>query len=166
MGKLTEYLREENVRWQAERPLRESTANEWRSALNELFDDIANWIQQADSAGLIQIERDTVRHYERRLGHCELPRMKVTYEASEVTFQPRNRFAVGLRIVDEIGQSRFADGYVSVLCPNPSGHQIFRLIEDGASRWYIQPGFGHKHKIEYSEFTQEAAESLLVGLLK
>ena len=166
MGKLKEYLSEEKTRWQSERPERDRAVQEWTAALRDLYERIDGWIREDDDSGLLSIQLDSVHHYERKLGNCELPRMKVVYEASEILFQPRYRFSVALKIVDDRGQPRAADGYVSVFCPEPSGHQIFRIVEGGVSRWFITPSLGHKHKVEYAEFTRDEAEGLLVGLLK
>ena len=166
MGVLTEYLREEASRRNAAWPARAEAAREWQTALDTIFDQITEWLRTADTDGVLELRRDTVRHYESRLGNCTLPRLTIVYEATEIVLQPRSRYAVSFQVVGGDGTVRPADGLISVLRPEPSGYHLFRLMDDGQARWYIAPGHGTKHKVEYAEFTRGEAEALLVGLLK
>lgn len=168
MSTLAEYLREDVQRRREEWPRREETAREWQTALNELFDHLTAWLRDADAVGVLRVKRDAIRHYEPRLGSCELPQLTVGYEASEVIFHPRLRFPVVLRVGDDSpgGTAQTADGFVSILSPNPTGYILFRLFVGGQSRWFLTTHGGPQGRKQYAEFTREEAERLLVGLLK
>jgi hypothetical protein len=168
MGQLAEYLKNEQQQHEGKYPNRVRDATEWKTALTQLFDQLESWIREADPDRRMRVTRDNVTRYEPRLGYCELPRLKMQFEGSEITFQPGGRYAQAMTVRDPHGASRKADGWVRILCPEPSIFSLFRSFEGDTSHWFIAQSevMESISALGYPELTREEAERLIVRLLR
>lgn len=62
--------------------------NEWIASLNQLLDQLQEWLQQADPEGLLDIITYKIARTERGLGTYDAPAMKIRLGAGEVDIVP------------------------------------------------------------------------------
>jgi hypothetical protein len=142
---------------------------EWLSALNRLFDQIRERLQQADPDGVLELVPYEVQCVEERLGLYDAPALEIRLNTDSVDIRPVGRHEVGplsLRHLQGIqsNEQRWGDlsgGRVDIT-NGERRHILLRSIVDGQDLWYaIAPD-----RIGPILFDANCLEAILQDLLK
>lgn len=68
---------------------------EWLGALNRLFEQVREWLREADPDELLEIVPYEVERAEKRLGIYDAPALKIRLGTNSVDILPMGRYAVG-----------------------------------------------------------------------
>lgn len=145
MGKLAEYVRSEAELIRTEYAKRRENLEEWRSAIDRLYDLLSGWIREADGGlDLLHTARATeVTVSEPRLGVYTMHLLWIILGGAvgdrKATVVPRARYVAG-RIVPPGEPGRRADGMVEIKSGSSPEFYLFRVAggrpED--DRWFIR----------------------------
>lgn len=170
MSVLSQFLKEEGARLRAEAPTREAKVGDWIRAVTELLNKLQEWVRQADTNQIIELNVEEYRfpYREEGLGKYKLPRLRIQLDTRAVWVLGKAR-----NVVDRIrppggGTPRQADGVVVIAetalrdrIGSPS-YYLYRLAEPDGDHWYIR----HPLEEEVKPLDQERFEAILVSLLK
>jgi hypothetical protein len=144
MGVLAEYLKSEREKIRAEMSRRQETLKEWMTAVNQLYDLLVVWLEEADSGlGILGVNRDSTIELisEPRLGHYEVKIMWVILGGAigqrKAIIVPKARF-VSAVIQPPGREARRADGIVQIKDGSSSEHYLFRWKTDSGDEWFIR----------------------------
>jgi hypothetical protein len=149
MGVLTEYVRKEVDQIRAEMARRKELLDEWLAAISKLYDQLEQWIADADGGvGILGVNRRTTTQFtsEPRLGHYEVPVMWVTFGGAigsrEAVIVPKSRY-VSFVIHPPGREPCRADGLVEIQQGAHSRssfpeYYLFRLKSPGGDEWFIR----------------------------
>jgi len=74
---LREFLREQAEKHQAESEAGKAMVKEWRDAIGRLFDQVRQWLKEADPGGVIEIEDSKEEIREPSLSRYRVPRLNL-----------------------------------------------------------------------------------------
>lgn len=141
MSNLTEFLRLQKV---ANKPqLRARRLNEWRGALDVLFQQIRSWLAEAEQKKLIKVGSGRVELTEEALGAYTAPFLTLTVGAKTVKLRPIGSTIIG------------ADGRVDMESPNG----IYMLLYRADTKKWVH-GFG-KQPANFPDLTEKLFTDLL-----
>lgn len=142
MSSLVEFLKERRNLREESAKRRQDLLEEWKEALNGLFDKIEQWLEPAKKEGL-DLERHEVEISEERLGTYRAPALEIRFADIAVRFEPIARMVLG------------AYGRVDVYSPL-GAHKLVRLDMKG-NKWYLI----FREPDEKRPLTKEALEDFL-----
>jgi hypothetical protein len=139
MGKLAEYVRTEAEHLKADMHRRKEAVAEWKGAIDRLYKQLVGWIAEADGGhNLLAAHPERLAFVrEPRLGSYEIQCLRIELGSRDVEVAPRARHVVAT-IAPPGAEPRRADGMVELTDRGVAMHYMFRLIENGVDRWYIQ----------------------------
>jgi hypothetical protein len=91
----TEFLREQAAKQAAEAERGKGIVDEWRAAIERLFDRMRGWLAQSDPDHIIQIEERQQELDEEGLGRYRVPRLDLRAFGKWVGIIPKARNTVG-----------------------------------------------------------------------
>ncbi len=91
----TEFLREQAAKQAAEAERGKVIVDEWRAAIERLFDRIRGWLAQSDPDHIIQIEERQHEMDEEGLGRYRVPRLDLRAFGKWIGIIPKARNTVG-----------------------------------------------------------------------
>jgi hypothetical protein len=159
---LTEFLKEEATRLRNEAPKRQATISSWRSAVERLFEQIKEWLKEADSEKVLEIREEPVQVAEQDLGAYVMPSLNIELDASRIVFYPRARRVVARIVPPGEKSERKAEGMVEIHDGGVVTTRIYYLSDNGADRWIYQRSIDFGTEI----FDRRFFEGLLISLLK
>jgi hypothetical protein len=175
MGVLTEYVRKEAEQLKKEIHKREEAVKEWTAAVGRLYDQIERWIKDADSGvGLLHVGRlSRPTFQEPRLGGYELDCLGIAIgdggiSSRRAEIRPRARHVIAA-IRPPGKEPRRADGMVEIRSGTVADYYLFRLIENGEDRWYIQSVAKWNSDSEYGiveELDRERFEAAILNVIQ
>src|SRR5687767_13966078 len=95
MTALSEFLKEQSRKYQADADAAKAVVDEWRSAVERLFAQVRDWLKQADTEGVIEIKESEEDIREPRLCRYRIPRLDVRVFGKWVGIIPKARRTVG-----------------------------------------------------------------------
>ena len=140
MGVLSEYVRKEAEQLRKEIYKREESVREWTSSIYKLYDQIEQWVKDADGgAGLLEVVRaPRATFQEPRLGVYELECLQIAVASSRrAEIRPRARHVIAT-IKPPGKEPQRADGMIELRDGNMADYYLFRLREVDGDHWYIQ----------------------------
>ncbi len=91
----SEFLRQQAEKHQAEVRAGKATVDEWRAAIERLFDQLRAWLRESDPRGIIEIEEGHQDITEPGLGRYRVPRLNLRAFDKWVAIIPKARKTVG-----------------------------------------------------------------------
>ena len=136
MSTLQEFLRERADQLHASLSERTKIQKEWSDAVHRLVVQIAGWLKDADSEGILDIQLETIQLREFGLGVYLVPSLLISLEAQEVRVDPIARNAVGPVWSDGAIHTGKSFGRVD-LTNGIDRYLMFRVAVDPEDRWVI-----------------------------
>ncbi len=162
MGVLAEYVKKEAEQLKAEVGKQEAARTEWLSALQKLRQQLTEWVHAADGGlGLLRTSSRLLTFHEPRLGVYETEVLGVRLGSRGAEVVPRARHVVAT--IRPPGKEPLrADGMVEIRGGAVADYYLFRLVENGTDRWYIQsvgrwnsdPEYGLVDELDRDRFEQ------------
>jgi len=113
---------------------RKERREEWIGAVRRLITQLCDWLQEADSDGILDIFSTEVEKLEQELGSYEVPRLVVRLGDANLQIVPVARNVVGS--VEPRGAAALrAEGRVDVT-DGVRKYILYRTLQDGKERWY------------------------------
>lgn len=97
MSSFTEFLRSKRLEEQAEGPVLAKRKAEWLRSLDELFEQIAFWLQEPMAQNLVTLEKETIELNEYRLGSYTAPRLVLQIGHDTVYVEPVGTYVIGAK---------------------------------------------------------------------
>jgi hypothetical protein len=174
-----EFLHQLAEKHQAEVVTAKAEVEEWRTAIEELFSQIRQWLKDADPEGLIELEEGKEEIREPGLGRYRVPRLNLQAFGKWIGIIPKARRTVGTGKPPHKSAPERAEGRVDitdelrryVLYRFRDGDHNLWLIE-GLDRGYEAPEKEWPGQVQYiprSEprlLDQEAFEKALMSYLR
>jgi hypothetical protein len=135
MGALAEYLKKEGPTIKAEKAKRQQVLKEWLDSLNELFQQIQDWLKASDPETLIEQSIEDVPGKELAFGEHRVPVLKLNLVDRTVQIVPVARFMAAMIKPPGNDKPVRAQGGVELRGLGGRGYYLFRL-PDG--KWCIQ----------------------------
>lgn len=145
---------------------RNRSRSEWLIALNGLFDQIRDWLREADPDGLLEIVPYEVERVEKRLGIYDAPVLKIRLDTDAAEILPVGRYAIGPlapQILKGLSGAEGTGGPAAGRVDITNGerkHLIMRCIENGQDRWYAV-----NEQAQVTLFDRSRLEAILLDLL-
>jgi hypothetical protein len=157
---LKEFLESEAEKLRSEQSEALSKREEWIAAVDRLLAQVKDWLAQADTQGILRIEKVLMRLAEQGLGTYEIPALTIGLGPREVRIKPVARFvAAPLRQVGVIFVPRV---YGRVDMTNGlDRYMIFRTQTEPEDRWTIYEENGPLVRT----FDQDSFDSTVQSLL-
>ncbi len=137
-----EFLRQkvEGSNWKDRKRLR----TEWLGAINRLFDQIREWLREADPEGVIEVVRFEIMRVEERLGVYDAPAMKVRLNTENADVVPMGRFVPRPRALLNVFSNPalqprpdpYPDGGRVDISNGDRKHILLRSIVEGQDQWF------------------------------
>jgi hypothetical protein len=145
---------------------RNRSRGEWLAALHRLFDQVREWLHEADPDDVLEIVPYEVERVEERLGIYDAPALKIRLGTDAVEILPVGRYAIGplapqilKGLLGAEGTGGPAAGRVDIT-NGERKHLIMRSIEDGQDRWYAV-----NEQAQVTLFDRSRLEAILLDLL-
>jgi hypothetical protein len=136
-GTFTEFLREQAAKYAVEAERGKAVVDEWRTAIEQLFDRIRGWLAEADPEGIIQVEQRQHELTENGLGRYKVPRLDLRGLGKWIGIIPRARNTVGTARPPQRAIPERATGRVDIT-DEIRRYALYRFpTEDGADEWLI-----------------------------
>jgi len=156
-----------------------ATVEEWRAAVERLFDQIKEWLKKSDPDGFIEIEQSQEDIKEPGLGRYRVPRLDLRFFGKWIGIIPKARRTVGTAKPPQKSAPERADGRVDIT-DELQRYVLYRFREgdrdvwviDGFDRSYEAPEKAWPGQVQYtprSEATllnQETFEKALMSYLQ
>jgi hypothetical protein len=133
----TDFLRELAAKKEAEERAGKGMVEEWRTAIEKLFDQIRGWLAESDPDGIIQIEQKEHELIERGLGRYRVPRLDLRILDKWIVIIPKARKTVGSAKPPQRSAPERAAGRVDIT-DETRRYVLYRFPQDGAEDvWLI-----------------------------
>lgn len=140
MGVLANYLKTEADHLRAERNQQAAAVREWLTAIDQLYDQLEQWLTEADAGlGMLSVSR-TVELIisEGGLGAYNVKCLSVDlYHRPGVVIVPRARNVIAT-IRPPGKEPRRADGMVEIKDGAVAEYYLYRLKEENGDTWFIR----------------------------
>ncbi len=157
---LAEFLREQGPKAKIEAAANAETIKEWRTAVEQLFQQIATWLHASDPENILGLQQDYIEVREPSLGRYQMPRLSLDGLKTWISIIPKARNTVGtVRLTPESGLIR-ATGRVDI-SDDSSRYVLFRVPVEGKEIWMIV-NMGTEPK----PFDQMTFEQILLSYLR
>jgi hypothetical protein len=159
----TAFLREQAAKQAAEVEQGKAIVDEWRAAIERLFDQIRGWLAESDPDGIIQIKQGEVELTEQGLGRYQVPRLDLRAFQKWVGIIPKARKTIATARPPQKAAAERAAGRVDIT-DEILRHVLYRFPqEDGSDVWLIDDLRSEK---DPKPFDQHAFEVALMSYLR
>ena len=168
-----EFLRQQAKKHQAEAIAGKATVDEWRTAIEDLFRQIREWLKESDPEGLIEIEVGQEEIREPGLGRYRVPRLNLRAFGKWIGIIPKARRTVATARPPQKSSPERAEGRVD-MTDELRRYALYRFREGDRDVWLIEAPYegtlaGHPDflpRTEASPLDQEAFERALMSYLR
>lgn len=133
---LREFLKQKGPAYSAEAERNKLVIDEWRTAVDTLFDRLSAWIKNADPEGLIQSEAAQVEVTEPGLGKYRVARLNIRAFGKWVGLIPKARKTVKRAAPQQPGAPERAAGRVDIT-DEIRRYVLYRFPGAGGDEWFI-----------------------------
>jgi hypothetical protein len=130
----TEFLRRKGEEFHVRE--RHGRRSEWLGAINSLYDQIREWLREADPEGLLDIVSYEVSRTEPKLGTYEAPALKIQLGPAEVHIKPTGREVPFMAIRGASGAPTEFSGRVDIT-DGLREYNFYRERHHEGDRWQI-----------------------------
>ncbi len=131
-----EFLQQQAKKHQAEVDAGKATVDEWRTAIENLFHLIREWIKESDSEGLVEIAESQQDIREPGLGQYRVPRLNLRAFGKWIGIIPKARKTVGTAKPPQKSAPQRAEGRVDIT-DELRRYVLYRFRENGCDSWLI-----------------------------
>jgi hypothetical protein len=138
----------------------------WLGALNQLFNQVREWLREADPDGVLEIVPYQVQRMEERLGIYDAPALKIRLGTESVDVRPVGRFSIGpifSRTPKDSLSPRGTDqppkGRVDIT-DGDRRYMLLRAGGEGPDRWFVMD-----NDLQETPFDRARLEAILQDLL-
>ncbi|HEV3257147.1 MAG TPA: hypothetical protein VG013_09730 [Gemmataceae bacterium] len=131
-----DFLREQAEKHKAEVEAGKATVEEWRAAIERLFEQIRAWLRESDPEGVIEIEEGKQDITEPGLGRYRVPRLDMRVFGKWIGIIPKARKTVGTAHPPQKAVPQRAAGRVDIT-DELRRYILYRSQEDGRDVWFI-----------------------------
>jgi hypothetical protein len=174
-----DFLHHQAQKHQAEVTAGKATVEEWRTAIEQLFRQIREWLKQSDPEGVIKIDEAQEEIREPGLGHYAVSRLNLRALGKWIGIIPKARKTVGTVKPPQKSVPERAEGRVDIT-DELRRYVLYRFREDGRDVWWIdglEQGYDAGEKtwsgqvqyvprLESRRLDQEAFERALMSYLQ
>ncbi len=132
-----EFLQQQAKKHQEEVDKGKTTVDEWRVAVEKLFEKIRKWIKESDSEGLIEIREGQQEIKEPGLGHYRVPRLDLNAFGKWIGIIPKARKTVGTATPPLHSAPQRAEGRVDIT-DELRRFVLYRFRDTGGDTWMIE----------------------------
>jgi hypothetical protein len=170
-----EFLQQLAQKHRAESEAGKATVEEWRTAIEQLFNQIRQWLKESDPEGNIKIEESQEEIREPGLGLYRVPRLNLRVFGKWIGIIPKARKTVATASPPQKSAPQRAEGRVDIT-DELRRFVLFRFREEGRDVWLVDdlapaekvwPGeVRHVPGTEPRLLDQEAFEKALMSYLR
>src|SRR5258707_1241515 len=131
-----EFLHQQAEKHQAEANAGKATIDEWRTAIEHLFDQIRAWLKESDPEGLIEIEPSQAEVREPGLGRYRVPRLDLRAFGKWIGIIPKARKTVGTATPPQKSAPERAEGRVDIT-DELRRYVLYRFRQGNTDVWLI-----------------------------
>ena len=132
-----EFLQQQAKKYQAEVDAGKATVDEWRTAIDGLFNQIRQWIKDSNSDGIIEIAEGQEEIREPGLGRYSVPRLDLKAFGRWIGIIPKARKTVGTATPPQKSVPERAEGRVDIT-NELRRYVLYRFRDNGSDSWLIQ----------------------------
>jgi hypothetical protein len=151
----SEFLRQKGEEYRVRE--RHAQRSEWLGAINRLYDQIRDWLREADPEGLLDIVPYPVSRTEPILGTYEAPALQILFGPAEVHVEPVGRFVRYSTIRGAAGAATEFAGRVDI-GEALREYKLYRERRPEGDRWQFLDGsdrFTYLNRQELERILQE-----------
>jgi hypothetical protein len=165
-----EFLQQQAKKHQAEAP----TIDEWRGAIDRLFNQIRQWLKDSDPDRFIEVKENQEDITEPGLGRYRVPRLDIRAFGKWIGIIPKARKTVATAQPPQKSAPERAEGRIDIT-DELRRYVLYRFLQDGRDVWLIEalaPGKSWPGEVQYvpksepKELNQEAFERALMSYLQ
>jgi hypothetical protein len=127
----TQFLREQAARHEAVARAGKAVVDDWRMAIQRLFDQMRAWLRESDPDGIIKIEMRPHELAEEGLGRYLVPRMDLTAFGKWVGIIPKARNTIASAQLPQKAAPERALGRVDIT-DEIRRYVLYRFPQEGA----------------------------------
>jgi hypothetical protein len=157
---LSEFLKDQAAIERAQVPERQRRRDEWVQAVERLLVQIEDWLRQADTEKVLQVERTEVERREQALGFYKAPGLVIRLRNRQITVLPHARNVLDYIEGGEI-PGRRAQGRVD-LSDGGERYILFRRLAERGESWWLLDEDAYRTRL----LDREAFEWALLNLLQ
>jgi hypothetical protein len=131
-----DFLQEQAKKHQAETDAGKAVVDEWRTAIEHLFDQIQKWLSESDPGHHIEIEKSEKEVTEPGLGRYRVPRLNLRVFGKWIGIIPKARRTVGTAHPPQISAPQRAEGRVDIT-DELRRYVLYRFPENDRDAWFI-----------------------------
>jgi hypothetical protein len=129
---LKEFLKQESDKWNAQAAQREAQRREWVESVTRLLDQIRQWLQEADTGGVLRQSAGTTTLREQRLGEYDAPTLTIGLGSHQVRVVPVARITVGT-----FGDPSYRSQGLVEITDGAYKYLLYRFADGGGERWLL-----------------------------
>lgn len=133
---LRDFLKQKAVLYEAESRTNQATIEEWKSALDRLFDQIETWIVASDPDHVVSVERSPIEISEPGLDDYRVTRMDLRAFGKWVGMIPKARKTVKRASPQQAGAPEQATGRVD-MTDEIRRYVLYRFRQGADECWFI-----------------------------
>jgi hypothetical protein len=157
-----EFLLQLAKKYQAEAEAGKAVIDEWRAAVERLFNQIREWLKESDPDGLIEIKQSEAEVNEPGLGRYRVPRLDLRVFGKWIGIIPKARRTVGTATPPQKSAPERALGRVDIT-DELRRYVLYRFREGDHDVWLIEQ---YIPTSEPGLLDQEAFEQALMSYLR
>jgi hypothetical protein len=155
-----DFLRERAEKYQAELRAGKAGVEEWRSAVERLFDQLRAWLTESDPERTIfEVKTNKQEITEPGLGHYRIPRLDIHAFGKWIGIIPKARKTVGRATPPQTSAPTRAAGRVDIT-DEIRRYVLYRYSEDGRDAWVIDDLESEPSRLDQAAF-EKALKSYL-----
>jgi hypothetical protein len=131
-----EFLQQQAKKHEAEAGAMKDTIAEWRTAIDHLFNQIREWLREADPEGHIKIKEGQQQIREPGLGSYQVPRLDLRIFGKWIGIIPKARRTVGTATPPQKSAPERAAGRVDIT-DELRRYVLYRFREGDRDLWLI-----------------------------
>jgi hypothetical protein len=131
-----DFLRQWAEKHRAEAAAAKVAVEEWRGAINRLFDQIRAWLRDSDPEGVIEIQESEQEISEPSLGQYRVPRLNLRAFGKRIYIIPKARNTVGRAKPPQKSAPERAAGRVDIT-DELLRYVLYRFWDDSGEGWVI-----------------------------
>lgn len=169
MGVLADFIRKEAEELRKKQPERDRLVKEWTSAVALLLDQMEVWLKEADTEGVLSIQREQHEGHDSKMGRYAIDGLYVTLGNRTMRIKPAGRWHVGgATLPGAVTESKY-EGRVD-FCENTYGElHLYRVRPHGEDRWVFVHSGGYSLKpkpVMVEPLDQETFEGAVLRILR
>src|SRR5947208_1679715 len=132
----TDFLREQAAKHEAEIKAGKATVEEWRTAVEQLFQQMRTWLAASDPDGIIKIEQGQEEIVEPGLGRYKVPRLNLDVFGKGIWIIPKARKTVATAHPPQKAAPERASGRVDIT-DELRRYLLYRFRQHNGDVWMI-----------------------------